>query len=307
MRSLLVTGASGFVGSCVVRQLIAADRRVAVLLRKESDRRRLGERLDGVTIIDGDLADIGRSRSAIAAFAPDGVLAIGWQGVKNYDRNDPGQCDNVAWIVALCRLAAEIGCRHFIGLGSQAEYGPCAGAIDETTPTHPTTLYGAAKLAAALLLERIAAVTEMRFAWLRLFSSYGPDDDPSWLIPFIVLKLLKGEKPALTEGAQIWDYIHVADVAQAIIKTADSDATGIFNLGSGQAYSLRRIIEQVRDHIDPALPLGFGEIPYRPDQVMHLEANIARLKAATGWAPQISLADGLAETIDWYRASAAAG
>jgi len=297
----LVTGASGFVGSNVARQLAAEDKSAAVLLRPGGDRRRLAAILPKLTVIEGDLADIRASGDAIAAFAPDVTLAIGWQGVKNTDRNDPLQYDNIGGITELMRLSYECGARHFIGLGSQAEYGPCSGAIDEDVPARPTTLYGAAKLASAILLERLAAIQGMRFAWLRLFSSYGPGDDPSWLIPFISRKLLQGETPPLTAGEQIWDYIHVADVAAAIIAAAESEASGVFNLGSGQAVALRSLIEQVRDLIDPKLSLGFGQIPYRPDQVMHLEANIAKLTATTGWRPKVRLADGLAETVASYR------
>ncbi|HUS34651.1 MAG TPA: NAD(P)-dependent oxidoreductase, partial [Verrucomicrobiae bacterium] len=74
-----------------------------------------------------------------------------------------------------------------------------------------------------------------------------------------------------------------------------------FNLGSGRAESLRKIVETLRDAIDPKLPLGIGEVPYRPDQVMHLEADISKLTKATGWTPATSLEDGLKQTVAWHR------
>jgi len=78
-------------------------------------------------------------------------------------------------------------------------------------------------------------------------------------------------------------------------------ASGAFNLGSGTAPRLRDMIEKVRDTIDPALPIGFGEVAYRPDQVMHLEADIGRLTRATGWRPKVTFAEGIPKTVDWYR------
>jgi nucleoside-diphosphate-sugar epimerase len=84
-----------------------------------------------------------------------------------------------------------------------------------------------------------------------------------------------------------------------------SAASGVFNLGSGQTETIRRIIETLRDSIDPTLPIGFGEVSYRPDQVMHLEAGIERLNRATGWRPRIDLPIGLAKTVAWYWAQAA--
>lgn len=141
----------------------------------------------------------------------------------------------------------------------------------------------------------------MRFAWLRLFSSYGPKDNPDWMIPYLIGALQRREKPALTLGEQQWDYLYVGDVAEAIYLTALSGtAEGVFNLGSGRVDALRRIIEYIRDLIEPTLPLGFGAVPYRPDQVMHLQSDITKLQRETGWKPRTNLQDGLKKTVDWY-------
>ena len=120
------------------------------------------------------------------------------------------------------------------------------------------------------------------------------------MIPYLIRALLKGERPALTACEQRWDYLFGPDAADAVWAVARSDASGIFNLGAGRAESLRAIVETLRDAIDPKLPLGMGEVPYRPDQVMHLEADISRLTEATGWRPATSLQDGLKQTVAWH-------
>jgi len=180
------------------------------------------------------------------------------------------------------------------------------GKLHEQTPTRPTTVYGAAKLATYLVLERIAATSGRPFAWLRLFSSYGEDDDPSWLLPYLTRCLLARQRPAVTAAEQRWDYIHVDDVARAMIAAMDERALGVFNLGSGQALPLREIICMLRDLVDPCLKVGFGDVPYRPDQVMHLEADITALRDATGWAPQVALVDGLRRLVAAERSRVAA-
>lgn len=306
MNRVLVTGGAGFVGARVVHQLLAQGREVALLLRPTSDTRRLASVLQHCTVLRGDLASLEALRAPLQAFAPEGVLHLAWAGVKGADRNHPMQLTNVPASIDLFRLTGEIGCARFVGLGSQAEYGLLSGRIDERALTRPTTTYGAAKLATGCLLERAAAAAGRPFAWLRLFSSYGPDDDPSWLIPYMVRTLLAGQRPSLTKAEQVWDYIHVDDVAAAIVAALDTSAHGIFNLGSGQSRPLRQIVELLRDGIDPALPLGFGEVSYRPDQVMHLESDISALCSATGWAPRVPLEQGLAEVIAWHRATASA-
>ncbi len=301
MTKVLITGASGFLGAAVARQAVAQGREVALLLRPTSDTSRIADLLDKVAVIYGDMGKIDQARDALAAFGPEVVAHLAWDGVKGSDRNNPEQMANIIASVALYRVAADLGCRRFVGLGSQAEYGPCPARCDESVSTQPTTVYGAAKLSTFWLLDRMAATDGNSFAWLRLFSCYGPGDDPSWLIPYMTLRLLAGEKPALTKGEQMWDYIYVDDAAAAVISLIDSDATGVFNLGSGQAHRLRDIVTKIRDLIDPELPLGLGEIAYRYDQVMHLEADITALTRATGWVPKMRLDQGLQLTVNWYQ------
>jgi nucleoside-diphosphate-sugar epimerase len=113
--------------------------------------------------------------------------------------------------------------------------------------------------------------------------------------------LFKGEKPSLTNAEQLWDYIYVEDVASAITAVLkNKSASGIFNLGSGTALSLRTMIENIRDLIDKDLILGFGELAYRSDQVMHLEANISRLKLMASWTPNFDFETGIEKTVKWY-------
>lgn len=306
---VLLTGATGFIGSALLRRLLAdGQHEVAVLIRPESDPWRVADVLDRVHRITGALEDLEAVQPAVADFAPEAVLHLAWFGVGNALRNDARQVGNIAGTVALVELAREVGARHWIGLGSQAEYGPCAGPIAEDEPTRPTTLYGITKLSAGLLARHLCAEAGMRFAWLRVFSTYGPGDDPAWMIPYLILRLLRGERPALTAGAQLWDYLYVDDAAEAIARVLeDPRAEGVFNLGSGTADTIRAIVERVRDLIDPDLPLGFGEVPYRPDQVMRLQADIGRLRADLGWSPRVGLDEGLKRTVEWYRAHRYAG
>lgn len=304
---IFLTGATGFVGSYVLQRLLAnAAHSVAILLREESDTWRIQESLadEHLTIIRGDINSPPSFSSALKDFAPEAIVHLAWQGVLNAERNSPKQTTNLTATIELVKLSAQVGAKHWIGLGSQAEYGPCNQCVDEQQPTQPTTLYGTTKLCTCLMAEQLCNHFDLRFSWLRLFSAYGPKDHSSWMIPYLILSLLKGKRPSVTAGEQKWDYIFVKDVAEAIYQTTNtSQAHGIFNLGSGQVYRIREIIEQIRERINPHLEIGFGEVPYRPDQVMHLEADISRLQQLTGWHPLTSLDKGLTETVEWYHAN----
>jgi nucleoside-diphosphate-sugar epimerase len=252
--------------------------------------------------IEGDLCLPASLQREILAFAPDTVFHLGWYGVGNQFRNSPAQIDhNLMPSINLLRLAQQAGCKTWIGLGSQAEYGPKNAAISEDAATCPTTIYGAVKLATGVLGARLAAEMGLRFVWLRVFSVYGPQENPQSLIPYLIRALCEGKRPSLTGCEQLWDYLYAEDAAAAIYCAATTPQTeGVYNLGSGFAGPLRAVVEKVRDTINPSLPLGIGEVPYRPDQVMHLEADISRLHRVTRWQPQTDLATGLEKTVAWY-------
>jgi nucleoside-diphosphate-sugar epimerase len=299
----LVTGATGFIGSYLTERLVKAGEEVAILIRPGSDIWRIKDVLPNVTQIEGDLLTLSENESTIRQFNPDTVFHLAWYGVSNRYRNDYQQVErNLHSSLALFRLASRIGCRTWIGLGSQAEYGPQNKICDEDTDTNPTTWYGVAKISVYLLVRKLAAEDRARFVWLRLFSAYGPKDNSEWMIPYLIRTLLRGEKPSLTLGEQRWDYLYVEDAVEAIYQTALSkQSQGVYNLGSGEAHTIRNIVEHIRDLIDPALPLGFGEIPYLEDQVIHLQANITKLTEAIGWKPLTPFDVGLKQTVEWYR------
>ena len=302
MRSL-VTGASGHLGSYLTRLLLRRGHEVAVLVRPQSNLWRLVDLLPQVRIIPGDLRDIDSARNDLLKIAPHIVFHLAWYGITSEARNDPNQIYwNLLGSLRLLQIAQEAGINCWLGLGSQAEYGPWQGRLHEDLPTKPVTIYGATKLCVSLLSQQLCDKAGTRYLWLRLLATYGPQDDVRHLIPTVILKLLAGEKPALTPGEQKWDYLYVEDAAEAIYRLAmQPEAHGIYNLGSGEAQPVRRIVEDIRNLIDPHLPIGFGEVPYRPDQVMHLQTDIGRLHRATGWLPEVSLREGLSKTIEWYR------
>jgi nucleoside-diphosphate-sugar epimerase len=127
-------------------------------------------------------------------------------------------------------------------------------------------------------------------------------DDGQRMIPYVIQQLLEGKRPKVTTGEQLWDFLYIGDAVKAITQlAATTDAAGVFNLGSGRPRALKEIISLIRDSIDRHLDIGFGEIPYSPNQVMHLEADISKLQSATGWKLETPLEDGLRRTIEWHR------
>lgn len=299
---VLVTGAAGFIGAHTVRALLDKNVHVVALCRKNTNQWRLKDVADRIEIVTGDMRDINRMNEIFDSTKPEAVSHLAWGGVGGKHRNDYSQLsENLPSTLELIRAAGVSGCNRFVGLGSQAEYGPKENILDENALPAPTTLYGAAKLSACIAGGLLAAEAEMSFAWLRLFSTYGPMDEPHWLIPYLIRTMLSDQSPKLTKGTQRWDYLHVEDLANAVSSTTLTPrAEGIFNLGSGRAVSVREVAELIRDYANPETELKFGEVPFRSDQIMHLQADITRLKLKVDWAPTIRLEEGLKQTVRWF-------
>jgi UDP-glucose 4-epimerase len=299
----LVTGASGHLGSYLTRRLVTAGARTFVLVRRESDLWRLADVLDHVEVLRADLSEVRSVAHLITQARPEAVFHLAWQGVTSAFKNTQEQLTtNVAGSLDLFETVRDAGCKLWVGVGSQAEYGPHDGVLDEDTPVRPVTAYGTGKLAVGVLTKKLCELARMRYVWLRLLATYGPQDDERHLIPATIKQLLARARPSLTSGEQRLDYLYVEDAAEAIYEAAlHSEAQGVYNLGSGEARSVRDILERIRDLIDPSLPLGFGEMPYPPDHSMRLETSLERLRATIGWTPRFTLDEGLRRTIQWYR------
>jgi len=300
-----VTGASGFLGSWLVRELLKEGHSVTVWMRSAALTARNSDWVGKVRIVQGSFEDIAGLRTEIHEDSIDCFFHLAWCGVAAEERNSGCQISaNVAGSMQLWEIASKAGCKHWIAAGSQAEYGPHDGLLDEIMPANPVTAYGLAKHASATLTRKMSEMSGMRHTWVRLLAAYGPGDDCRHLIPAVIHALSSGVSPSLTRGEQLWDYLYVADAARAFCSIANTGAVGTFNLCSGETVQIRNLVERIRDMIDQRVSLKFGSIAYRPDQLMRVTADPARLRSATGWQPEHSLHQGLLSTVEWFKGSA---
>lgn len=298
----VVTGPTGTIGHALCRRLLAEGCTVYAVTHPGSKRADVLPRNEHLHVIFCDAADYTALPEQLAE-PVDAFFHLAWAHTIRAGRNDmPAQIANIACTVAAVRAAAQMGCRVFVGAGSQAEYGRVEGLLRPDTPTRPENGYGMAKLCAGQMSRLECERLGLDHVWPRVLSVYGPYDGPSTMISSAIRTLLAGGCPALTEGIQQWDYLYADDAAEAFWRMAVHGCSGaVYPLGSGQALPLRRYMEELRDAIDPALPLGLGQIPYGPRQVMHLQADLSALRQDTGFEPRTAFADGIRKTIEWIR------
>lgn len=310
MRRVTVTGATGTIGMAIIRKCIEKGIEAVLLVNPQSPRTGRIPRDPLVRVIKCGLEDM-RDASAdslgLEMIEPgiyaDAFIHLAWGGTFGDSRNDRAlQTRNFEYALDAVRLAGRLGCNVFVGAGSQAEYGRIEGKLTADTPCDPENEYGRAKLRTSMETRQLCHELGIRHVWPRILSIYGPYDGEKTMVMSLIASLLAGRKPALTAGEQMWDYLYADDAAEAIFLLAERGRDGaIYPIGSGVARPLREYIEIIRDLIDPSLPLGFGEVPYSPKQVMHLCADISALREDTGFEPSISFEEGAATTIKWTR------
>lgn len=300
---VLITGATSMLGTALIHRLLQENIHVYAVGRASSRRWDSIEKHPLVHMVECDLKDMESLPQKVGTRC-DAFFHFAWLGTEDPKNrlNVRLQEENIRYSVTTADAAHALGCKVFIGAGSQAEYGSVDGVIRPDSKERPVSAYGMAKLCTGQMTRLLCSQYGMRHIWPRILSTYGPNSQSVTLIDVIIQKLLAGERPALTAGEQIWDYLYVSDAAEAFYRMACSGRDGaVYVLGSGKTKKLKEFMEILRDSINPALPLGIGEIPYYADQAMHLEADITTLTQDTGWRPQVEFRDGIAEILKKYK------
>lgn len=303
---VVVTGAAGFLGAATARRLLARGHAVLAWIRPGSDPWRLNGISGPLELLHHDVRDVLEpgARAALAAalgrFRPDAVIHAAWRGVRGASRDEAAQLENVPVAVEVLRLGAEAGARRLVGLGSQAEYGPKPSVITEATPACPATYYGAAKLAACHLTLATARQLGVSAAWARVFSVYGPGQREGALIPDLGKALRAGRPYELGPGETRWDFLYEDDAGDAIADLAlQPAAVGLFNVASGSAVQIREVVHRVAQVVAPHASPRLGERAPSGNDLPRLEADVAKLRDATGWRPVVALEQGIARALSF--------
>ena len=296
--SVLVTGASGFIGSRLVGELSERGARVVALSREA--RRDAG---DGVRWLRADLADGAAVDAAFEEAAPEVVfhLASWVSGRRELEQVRPAFAANLASAVNLLVAATRAGCRRVVLAGSMEEPDLAAGEV-------PGSPYAAAKAAQSLYARFFRALYATPVVTARIFMVYGPGQrDLAKVVPYSILRGLEGQAAELASGARPVDWIHVDDVAAGLV--ALGLAPGIegetLDLGSGAAVTVGEIVATIATKLG-APPPRLGARPDRPLEAVRV-ADPEWTFGRTGFRPAIELGDGLDSTLAWYRAERAAG
>ena len=300
---VLITGGSGFVGAYLAHDLITEGCEVHLLLRPEYQAWRLRDITGQFTPHWGDLRDLTSVRQAIAACHPEVIYHLATHGAYPNQR-DRGTILNTNLIGTANLLEALAGYdyRALVHAGSSSEYGHKASPMCETDLLEPRSDYGVTKAAASLLCLA-EAYRGKPVSVVRLFSAYGPWEEPARLVPYVMGCYYRSETPRVTPGQQPRDFIHVEDVVALLKVAADQSAArgAILHAGTGQQRTVRDMIEMITEVCGGTRRPEYGSEPLRPDEPTSWVASIERTTELTGWQPRHDLRSGVAQMWEWYQ------
>ena len=290
------------IGTALINECIKKGIEVYAVLRASSGKKMRLPESEKLHMVDCSLEELETLPQKIMEKC-DTFYHIAWGNTgENRNSSTELQSRNIAYTLAAVKAAYALGCRRFIGAGSQAEYGPMdVDKISPDSPVNPTTPYGAAKLASGQLARMLCKELGMECIWPRIFSVYGIYEKETTMVASGLRKMLAGEKTSFTPALQRWDYLFSADAGRAYYLIGEKGKDGaVYCVGSGKAAPLKDYIE-IMAELTGAEETGIGARPYPVGAVMNLCADISSLTADTGFVPEYIFREGIRETITWLK------
>lgn len=306
MKKAIVTGATGFIGRFLVRELIKQNVQVIAVIRFGS--RNVGCINNyGIKIVECDIANYNILDNKIIDRDVDALFHVAWQGVSDADaRNQQVQLQNLSSTLDLIDVCKRMGVNTFIGCGSMHEAEALIEMSEDKIISNLGFMYKSAKTSAHWMGKAKCGNYGIRFFW-PLINTYGEEETSARLINMIIRKVYAGESPALSEGNQYYDFVHVSDVAHALYLIAKKGVDGTnYTIGSGHTKKLREFLEIVGKTANEmnggtSIPLGFGQITSNVISLPIEIFDITKLKRDTGFQPSISFEEGVRRTAEWIK------
>lgn len=303
MNRAIVTGASGFIGSALVQELLSAHVEVYAVVRRDSLKKDVLKPVPGLTIIECNMDEYYTLRERICTPSIDVFYHLAWEGSAGPLRSDVQiQLNNVKYTVDAVKTAKELHCGCFCGAGSIMEIE--AGCFIPQNGSRPskTSIYSSAKLAAHYMAKSIAADLGIPFIWGMISNAFGVGEISPRFVNTTIRKFMHEFEVDFTEGCQLYDFVYISDMAHAFYLLGLSGIPfSTYYIGSGQPRHLREYIEIMRDCITPNVILRFGSIPYNGVCLPIETFDTSKLLSDTGFRPVISFDEGIRRTACWLK------
>ena len=306
-RRVLVTGAGGFVGANLVRRLVTDGHRVTALTRPGGRPWRLEGMADSVETVEVDLRDEEAVNAAVGRVRPQWTFHLAAFGCYSWqDDARRIHATNVLGTVSLVEACRRVDSEAFVHAGSSSEYGFKDHAPAEDEALEPNSHYAVAKAAATTLCRYAAYHEGFPAVTLRLYSVYGPWEEPGRLVPNLVARGMRNELPPLVHPETAHDFVAIDDVVDAFLlaaQRAPHRAGAIYNVGSGEQTTLAELVDIARRELSVEAEPQWGSAAPRTWDTASWVADTSRIRTDLGWTPGLGLAEGFRRTAAWLQST----
>jgi len=303
-KRIFITGATGFVGSNLVRRALKKGADVFINIRNNSNTWRINDILKDISTIPVDITNYEILKDSINKIKPDIIFHTAvYGGVASQNNVETIFQTNIMGTEKLVRSCENVPYEIFVNTGSSSEYGTNLSPMCETDLLKPETYYGVAKAAASLYCQTNARINKKPIVTLRLFSPYGQYEKKDRLIPSLILSALQKKPPKIASTRFVRDFIFIEDILdayEAVINYRDTSGQ-IFNIGSGQQATVGKVTETILKLLGNEVSFETGIPQSWNTEPPFWQANIELAKSGLKWEPRYSLEQGLKKTIDWFK------
>ncbi len=300
MKKVIVTGANGFVGGALVKELVNNGIEV-IALDLEGHNNNLPDS-DLVKFYAFDLTNAFELKDRMMETGVDTFYHFAWAGSAGAARADAVlQLNNAKWTIDCLRLAKELGCERFVNAGSIMELETIAAAFKAENKPGLGYIYGSGKLVAHTMCKSVAVDIGIDLVWAMITNAYGVGERSPRMVNTTIQKCIRGEAPQFTAGTQNYDFVYIDDVARAFRLIGQNGKPFCeYLIGSSNAKPLKEFLLEMKEAIAPDLDFVFGDIPFTGVNQPLEEFDCSKTEADTGFKAEISFGEGCRRTRDWW-------
>lgn len=305
MKRVVITGGTGFVGANLAARLVAEGHEIYLLVRKGSRTWRIEHLLPNVRLVTTNLLNREILSSQFKHIRPDWIFHLATFGAYSWqDDLDTAIQTNFLGTVNLIEAARTVEFEAFIHAGSSSEYGVKDHAPREDDSLDPNSYYAVTKASSTLFCRYTAQRFKLPIFTLRLYSAYGPFEEPKRLIPTLIVQGLQGKLPPLVHPEIARDFIFIEDVNEAFQFLAGRSNLlpygEVYNLGTGKQTSLREVVKVSQEIFHIQAEPAWGSMDKRSWDTDIWVADNQKLCQA-GWEPVFSFREGFLKTVEWFK------
>lgn len=303
-KRVIITGATGFVGANLARRLLRDGHELHLLVRENYTPWRIESIRADVQIHEIDLSDADKLNGVVKQIQPDWIFHLAAYGAYSSQTNIHRMIEtNITGTVNLVEACLKTGFEAFVNTGSSSEYGYKDHAPSEKEWLEPNSHYAVTKASATLFCRYMALSRNVRLVTLRLYSVYGPFEEPTRLIPTLIIHGLRGELPTLVNANVARDFVYVEDVNEAYLHAVsriEQETGAVYNIGTARQTFMGDVVAMAQKKMKITAEPLWGSMQDRNWDTEVWVADNKTAQESLGWKPRYDFDRGFEETINWF-------